>query len=145
MSYKTTGETGIPNGGTTDAYQDRDTYVLATGAQTNELTVRLTWEGTDADLDFLVLAVPQGANSPVPLAFGTSNGTSAPELATTAALKSSQYWVWVGQYDSATPTTKKSAGTRAETATVGASVTPIDSTHSSNETTKSASVRSPRA
>jgi len=106
MSYKASGAASLPNGGTTDTYQDRDTYVLATGAQTNEITVRLSWEGTDADLDFLVLAVPQGASAPVPLAFGTLAGTSGPELATTAALRSTQYWVWVGEYDATVPVAK---------------------------------------
>jgi hypothetical protein len=106
MSYKASGAAGIPNGGATDSYQDRDTYVIATGAQTNEITVRLSWEGTDADLDFLVLAVPQPTAAPVPLAFGTLAGTTGPEFATTAALRSTQYWLWVGEFDSAVPVDK---------------------------------------
>lgn len=101
MSYKATGSAGIPNGGALDAYRDRDTYVIATGGSTNELAIRLTWADADADLDFLLFAVPSGTAAPVPIAFGTLASNTAPEFTTTATLRSTQYWLWVGHYDGA--------------------------------------------
>jgi hypothetical protein len=99
MSYKATGTAATPNGGAVDDYLDRDTYVIATGGDTNELAIRLTWTGDTADLDFLLFVVPSGTSAPVPIAFGTFVGNTAPELATTATLRSTQYWLWVGNYD----------------------------------------------
>jgi len=99
MSYKAAGATGTPNAGVLDDYLDRDTYVIATGGGTNELAIRLTWAGDTSDLDFLLLAVPAGLDAPVPIAFGTLVGTEPPELITTATLRSTQYWLWVGAYD----------------------------------------------
>lgn len=101
MSYKATGGTGTPNGGAVDDYLDRDTYVIATGGDTNELAIRLTWPDADADLDFLLFAVPSDNAAPVPIAFGTLASTTAPEFTTTATLRSTQYWLWVGHYDGA--------------------------------------------
>jgi hypothetical protein len=99
MNYKATGETGSPNGGAVDDYLDRDTYVIATGGETNELAIRLSWADEDADLDFLLFAVPSGTTAPVPIAFGTLASNTAPEFSTTATLRSTQYWLWVGHYD----------------------------------------------
>ena len=101
MNYKATGATGVPNGGAIDDYADRDTYVIATGGATNELSIRLTWPDEDADLDVLLFAVPSGTSAPIPIGFGTLVGNSGPEFLTTAALRSTQYWLWVGHYDGA--------------------------------------------
>jgi hypothetical protein len=101
MSYKATGTAGTPNGGALDDYGDRDTYVIATGGGTNELAIRLSWAGEDADLDFLLFAVPTGTTAPVPIAFGTLASNTAPEFTTTATLRSTQYWLWVGHFDGA--------------------------------------------
>jgi len=106
MSYKSLGTADLPNGGDVDFYQDRDTYLIATGAETNELAVRLAWAGTDADLDFVLFAKPTGTAAPIPLAFGTLDGQIAPEFATTATLRSTQYWLWVGEFDSQSPVSK---------------------------------------
>lgn len=101
MNYKATGTAAMPNGGALDDYRDRDTYVIATGGGTNELAIRLTWADADADLDFLLFAVPSGTMAPIPIAFGTLASNTAPELSTTATLRSTQYWLWVGHFDGA--------------------------------------------
>jgi len=106
MVYKALGTADLPNGGDGDLYQDRDTYLIATGAETNELAVRLAWDGTDADLDVVLFAKPIGTDPPIPVAFGTLNGQTAPEFATTAALRSTPYWLWVGEFDSQSPVSK---------------------------------------
>ena len=42
-----------------DAYQDRDVYAVTMGANANQLSVRLNWSSTTADLDFYVFAAPE--------------------------------------------------------------------------------------
>lgn len=102
--YRVTGTAGVNANALADAYQDRDTYVLYTGGQANELSVRLTWDGDDADLDWLLLPVP-GGDPPRPISAGATIASEGPELDTTAVLPSTSYWLWVGSFDgSAEPT-----------------------------------------
>lgn len=98
MRYRVNGAAGVNASAAADDYQDRDTYVLYTGGQTNELTIRLTWDGSDADLDWLLFPVP-GAEPPRPISAGTVIADEAPELDTTAVLPSTSYWLWVGSFD----------------------------------------------
>lgn len=83
-----------------DAYRDRDTYLIATGADTNELTLRVTWpEG--ADLDYFVTPVAAGNADPIALWDGSKTSTDGTELQVGAVLPSTSYWLWVGGYDDA--------------------------------------------
>jgi hypothetical protein len=79
-----------------DAFKDRDTYLIETGAH-DELAVRIDWTA-NADLDFFVFA--EGTTTKV--ASGTRVGMAAPELATFPVLPSTRYWLWVGSFDSTT-------------------------------------------
>lgn len=81
-----------------DDYRDRDTYLIATGANTNELTVRVT-SPAGADLDFLIMPVPTAGADPIAIFDGTQIGTTGTELQTGAVLPSTSYWLWVGGYD----------------------------------------------
>src|SRR6185503_19089533 len=94
MKYRVTG-TSADVTSVGDEYRDRDTYLIATGADTNELTVRVTWPG-GVDLDFLVMPVPDGGTTPISLLDGTAVSMVGTELRTGAVLPSTSYWLWVG-------------------------------------------------
>lgn len=81
-----------------DAYQDRDTYVITTGATTNTLTVRLNWPGTTADLDFYVFPM----NELNEIATGWYNRAMEDELTTLAVTPNTTYWLLVGADDAST-------------------------------------------
>jgi len=81
-----------------DAYQDRDTYQITMGPNANELTLRLNWASTTADLDFYVF--PMSTLST--FAVGYQNANMEPELVTTAVIPGMSYWVFVGADDMTT-------------------------------------------
>lgn len=83
----------------TDTYLDRDTYAFATGANMNELTVRLNWPGSTADLDYVVF--PAGVITAANEA-ATLTSTSEDEFATFAVQPNAMYWLWIGAYDGST-------------------------------------------
>jgi hypothetical protein len=101
MSYLLEGATDV-NGGYSDSYADRDTYKIATGANSNELSIRVDWAddpGTtdDVDLDAYLFAVPAGASdAPKVITLSGIPGVAGPELATTAVLPSTEYWLTIG-------------------------------------------------
>jgi hypothetical protein len=82
-----------------DQYLDRDTYQVMTGASTNELAVRLGWQGA-VDLDYVVFqdgtTTATGAS--------TTASTTPDEYATFAVKPSTSYWVWVGAAKGSTAT-----------------------------------------
>ncbi len=80
-----------------DDFRDRDTYLIETGAATDELAVRVDWTGA-ADLDVLVF--PE--NTTAEIASGTSIQPVGPETTFFPVLPSTRYWVWVGSFDSST-------------------------------------------
>ena len=107
MAYRITGDSADvdvapPDG---DDYMDRDTYLISTGADTNELVIRLGWADAGADLDFFLF--PEVAASDTPLDIGSAATTRPEELQTIAVKPSSRYWLWTGGYDGSTglPTT----------------------------------------
>lgn len=107
MAYRITGlsanvDVAPPNG---DDYHDRDTFLFATGADTNELDLRLDWTGATNDLDFFLFPEVPAGSAPLDIGAGA---TGAPEeLQAIAVAPSSRYWLWVGGYDmsKALPTT----------------------------------------
>ncbi len=75
-----------------NAYKDRDTFELTTGATTSEVAVRLNWPGTVQDLDYYLFAkdtVPMIGRSITAL-------KREDELKTFAVKPSTTYWVLVG-------------------------------------------------
>jgi hypothetical protein len=76
----------------TDAYMDRDTYEIATDAQTNELSVLLGWAGAGVDLDYVVFK----EGTTIETAEASTAGADGSELATFAVEPSTKYWLWVG-------------------------------------------------
>jgi hypothetical protein len=78
--------------GSGDPYLDRDTYEIATGKSTNELSVRLDWPGSTADLDYLVVA----EMSTTPTGAATTASQTGPEIAIFPVKPNTKYWLWVG-------------------------------------------------
>lgn len=80
-----------PNG---DDYRDRDTFAFVTGAQTNEVELRLNWTGP-ADLDYLLFA---GADLSLAGAGVVTNAGEA-EFQTMAVKPGTSYRLWLGARD----------------------------------------------
>jgi hypothetical protein len=107
MSYALAGTTGLDAAAASyqDDYRDRDTYLIATGAETDEVSIRVdfmddtTTTADDADLDAALFEVPPDATS-APRVVTTSfeSALAGPEFTTTSVLPSSNYWLWVGSY-----------------------------------------------
>jgi hypothetical protein len=75
-----------------DQYEDKDTFAFMTGAGTNELTVRLTWPGAAANLDFLLFE----AGNPAPVIRAITAANQSPELRTFSVKPGTSYWLLVG-------------------------------------------------
>jgi hypothetical protein len=99
MSYQANGAAVTNAGAPADDYEDRDTYVIAAGSETNEISVRVAW-GDDGVTDFDVFLFP--AEATTVLTAGIAAETAVPEFETTAVLPSSTYWLWVGSFDGST-------------------------------------------
>lgn len=77
-----------------DAYMDRDTYLIRTGATTGELTLRLDWTELQANLDDFVFPADQTT------ALGFSLHTEGNEEYNAIAVQpDTAYWIWVGGHD----------------------------------------------
>jgi len=85
-----------------DDYRDRDTFLLSTGAETDELTIRLRWDhSVGADLDLMLF--PAGEVDDFAAATARSTNGDDDEVMVTAVAPSSSYWLWVGAHDGAAP------------------------------------------
>jgi hypothetical protein len=82
-----------------DTYLDRDTYELMTGPSTNELSVRLNWPGSTADLDYVVF---EDSMITTPNVAATLTASSEDEFATFAVKPGTSYWLWIGAYKGST-------------------------------------------
>lgn len=75
-----------------DKYEDTDTFEIATGAGTNELTVRLTWPTTGANLEWFLYE----ENTTAPTLVTASLGSAAlSEVKLTAVKPNTTYWLTV--------------------------------------------------
>lgn len=75
-----------------DQYEDKDTYAFATGSTTNELTVRLAWQGSTTNLDYLLFE--EGQTDYVQLAIDPAQ--QGPEAQTFSIKPSTSYWLLIG-------------------------------------------------
>ncbi|HUS28113.1 MAG TPA: hypothetical protein VMZ53_06375 [Kofleriaceae bacterium] len=101
MNYRVTGVNSSPTvtpADWADRYQDRDTYAIKTGANTNEVSLRLNWPGTTMDMDMLVFK----ENDLTDFADAFLNGNMEPEFLTIAVQPNSTYWVFVAADDAST-------------------------------------------
>ncbi|HEY1550214.1 MAG TPA: hypothetical protein VGG28_20440, partial [Kofleriaceae bacterium] len=76
-----------------DDYLDMDTYLLSTGANTDQLSVRLDWATSGVDLDLYVF--PATHTLPI-LTSAAKSTTTLDEFGTTAVTPNTQYWISVG-------------------------------------------------
>jgi hypothetical protein len=74
-----------------DYYEDTDTYAIATGAGTNEITVRLTWPTTGTNLDWILYE----QNTTSSVGAGTTASTTSPEMKLTSVKPNTTYWLAV--------------------------------------------------
>jgi len=80
-----------------DDYMDRDTYLVRTGAMTNELTLRLNWADAQTNLDYIVL--PAGKTEEL----GDSSSLEGNEEYNVVAVQpDTSYWIWVASHDGST-------------------------------------------
>jgi hypothetical protein len=75
-----------------DAYLDRDSYSFTTGDSANEMSIRVNWMGTTADLDYLLFE--DGQLTPTEEA--ETADTSGTEFDTFALKADTKYTLWVG-------------------------------------------------
>lgn len=75
----------------TDKYEDTDTFLFATGAGTNELTVRLDWATAATNLDWILYE----KNTTNGVGFGVATSTTGPELKMFAVKPNAEYWLAV--------------------------------------------------
>lgn len=92
------GEMGIA-GDHGDEYFERDTFLIATSATTNTLTVRLDWDGGTSDHDFVVYAEPAaGETDLIAFSSGTRISDTQGEFQTFPVDPSRNYLLWSGVY-----------------------------------------------
>ena len=122
-TYRITGTSAAPAvapASWADSFQDRDTYMITTGATTNQLGVRLNWPGTTADFDFFIFPM----NEIIEIANGWKNGNMEDEFVTISVLPSTQYLIWTAMDDASTgvdlrPRIDRVAQRRARLAAIG--------------------------
>jgi hypothetical protein len=76
----------------TDDYLDRDSYSFTTGDSANEMSIRVNWMGTGADLDYIVFEDGQFA----PTEEAETADKSGTEFDTFALKPDTKYTLWVG-------------------------------------------------
>jgi hypothetical protein len=83
-----------------DDYVDRDSFLVTSGADVNEIDIRLTWPDGDVDMDVLVM-IPTEENPVEEISGGggTIIGTTADELFTVRVPPGGDLWLWAGTYD----------------------------------------------
>jgi len=90
--------TGTASAGTMEGeYVDNDVYDVKTGNETNELTLRLDWDGMN-DLDAAVLQ----ADTLAPAGLAVTTKAGGGEIQTFAVKPKTEYYVWVGAFMGAT-------------------------------------------
>jgi hypothetical protein len=95
------GEMGI-GGDHGDEYFERDTYLIHTGANVNQITVRTDWDGGTADIDYVLteeLAAGGVGDDIVVTGFGLRIGDDGGEFDTFNVKPDTNYWLWAGVYN----------------------------------------------
>jgi hypothetical protein len=101
-TYRLTGNSAnntIPDPAADD-YKDHDTFKFTTGPTTNEVTIRMKFPTTTADLDAAIASVPAVGDTE-PNLLDISNRLAAgpsEEILTTAVEPNTVYWLWVAGY-----------------------------------------------
>ena len=96
-ALKIAGEMGI-GGDKSDEYFERDTYLIHTAADVNQLTVRLAWDGAASDHDFVLFEEGNGTDVPVAITSGTLISNDTNEFETFPVEGDHNYWLWTGVY-----------------------------------------------
>lgn len=100
---RTTVQGIVANVAALDDYRDRDAYLVRTGPETRELSLRGAWDhnaGVDLDIHVFRAGDP---SLDVSFRGAAAVGVGSDELTTMAVLPETDYWVWVGAYDGNQP------------------------------------------
>jgi len=84
-----------------DSYLDRDSYLVRSGPETNELEIRLSWPNDTVDLDVYLFAKDDPLDD-YSVSLGASVDKMDDELFTVAIDPDRAYWLWVGAYQDGT-------------------------------------------
>ena len=84
-----------------DQYLDRDTYTFTTGERENEIAIRLSWDGSSSDLDYIVFE----ADTMLPIVASNLASDTGPELQMFSVKPNTTYWLWVGGFQGSMATT----------------------------------------
>jgi hypothetical protein len=97
--HRITGIHGV-GGDTGDDYVERDTYLITTGPDTDQLTIRLDWDGETADLDYFLFTVPATPqDEPLEVTRGTLISNVNNEFRTVNVEPNTSYWLWAGAFN----------------------------------------------
>jgi len=80
-----------------DSYLDRDSFLVRTGPETNEVQVRLNWPNGDDDLDMYLFAATNPERD-FSVGLGAKVNVDDDELFTVSVEPDRNYWLWVGAY-----------------------------------------------
>jgi hypothetical protein len=83
-----------------DQYLDRDTYTFTTGDRENEIAIRLSWDGSSSDLDYIVFE----ADTMLPIVASNLASDTGPELQMFSVKPNTTYWLWVGGFQGSSAT-----------------------------------------
>ena len=100
MSYHLSGNSANSTAGITNDYKDADTFKFTTGPTTTEVTIRMKFPTTTADVDVLIAAEPAVGETD-PDVLDISNRLAAgpsEEILTTAVEPNTVYWLWIAGY-----------------------------------------------
>jgi hypothetical protein len=101
-SVKVAGNFGI-GGDPGDDYVERDTFLINSGAN-DQLTIRMDWDGGDADLDYFLFEVPPDAEAePFEVTRGTLINNTRGEFKTVNVDPNTNYWLWAGAFNENAP------------------------------------------
>jgi len=84
-----------------DSYLDRDTFLMRTGPDTNEVEVRLSWQSGDVDLDVYLFGAGDPEND-YSIGLGAKVNKIEDERFTVSVDPDRNYWFWVGAYQDGT-------------------------------------------
>lgn len=91
-------------GDTGDDYVERDTYLITTAADVDQLTIRMDWDGGAADLDYFLFAIPETEDAePFEIVRGTLISNDRGEFQTVAVDPNTSYWLWTGAFNMNAP------------------------------------------
>ena len=97
-NFRISGTAKLPTAASPDDYLERDTYLIKTGAATNQPAIRLNWAG-QSDFDyFLFTEVTNTTDTPEIVGESDQQMAGEDEFSTFAVLPNTNYWLWIAPF-----------------------------------------------